>query len=148
MCLSHCKVVGGCSFHGIIDADSEVINLDTDDSADLMHSVDTMVDHLPFKSFVSQSILSPSSQPLSIISVLSQLTLPVLSQSHSKGGTSALGPFKAAGASKMCPCITRQLDPLWMEDLKELAAKEVESQKADECRKLMAQTVQHHFIIY
>lgn len=36
MCLSHCKDVSGCPFHGIVDPNAEKITLDEDDSLDLM----------------------------------------------------------------------------------------------------------------
>ena len=133
MCLGHCKDSGGCPFHGIVDNESKIIDLDADDSES--HSEDHCSSGPESSQLVPKILPSPKLPPLR----------PPALQSRA---SSQSAPFQAADASKTRPCITRQLDPLWMEDLSKLAAQEVENQKADERRREMMRNTQHHFIVH
>lgn len=117
MCLSHCKDSGGCPFYGIVDNESEIIDLDADDSES--HSEDRCSSGPESSQLVPKILPSPKLPP----------SRPPASQSRASSWSA---PFQAADASKTHPHITRQLNPLWMEDLSKLAAQEVENQKADE----------------
>ncbi|KAF8546334.1 hypothetical protein OG21DRAFT_1527896 [Imleria badia] len=156
MCRSHCKDMGGHAFHGIVDPGSEFIDINAADSDEgVADGNEGVADNLDLDWTLLPVVLPPPLFPDSVVPLSSQsrtnplpvlppppslselipppssksCALPPASQSRAMA-MPATRSLKAADGGKTHPQITRQLDPLWMEDLSKLAAKEVENQKA------------------
>ncbi|KAG1882184.1 hypothetical protein F4604DRAFT_1991921 [Suillus subluteus] len=165
MCLTHCTNAGGCAIHPV---DTEIVydyeGMGAEEEFELL--ADEQADMAPLEPGVDsgdtghetlcQALAMPLAMcglefpvvpPPHIPSFHDLLTAPVIN-TPSLTAPPPTALITTPAPVKKPPCITQQLDPLWVSDLNACAQREAEEQRIAEHWKEMEKAVKQRFVLH